>query len=108
LDDLAALGIEQLDDVYRAAAVPSSLKVLEGSPLGRMLTLVGPLGRGRARERIARIARSSLLPWAGKSFTVKDDAHGSGINRIRPAGEMYPFDKAAAQLCISNGLIARA
>ncbi len=92
LDDLAALGVAELEAVYRRGTVPASLRALDGTPVCRMLSIRGLDGGGRART-IAALARASWFPWAGKSFAAQSDAAGNGINRVRLAGgkRWFPF-----------------
>ena len=95
LDDLAAMSVEALEEVYATGRVPSTLAALDGRPVGRMLTLVGGLGEGVWRERVATFARSAGFPWGGKSFHSESAARGGGINRVHLAGrtmDWYPFD----------------
>jgi hypothetical protein len=75
-----------------AKGKPPRLADLDGAPRGRMLASVGPLGRDAALRAVARLARSSLFPWGGKSFTSRDEAHGRGINRVRGVGDLFPFE----------------
>lgn len=92
LDDLAALDVAALEAVYRGGTVPATLRALDGSPTCRMLAVRGL--DGAARGALARFARASYFPWAGKSFEAKDDATGTGINRVRLAGtrRWFPFE----------------
>lgn len=94
VDDLARMSVDELDAVYRAGKLPESMSVLDGAPRGRMLTVVGALGRGGAASTLRRFAASKQFPWAGKSFSATGDDTGTGINRIRLAGgrEWFPFD----------------
>lgn len=90
-DQLATMSIRELDALYRQGTLPT-IDALDGAPPGRMLTVVGALGRPGMRERIAAFARSSVFPWGGKSFQSQSAAHGQGINRVALLGDMYPFD----------------
>jgi hypothetical protein len=92
LEDLAKKTIGELTRIYREARVPASLEVLHGAPKGRMLTVVGPLGRGPVRRAIASLARASFFPWGGKNFEAFNATDGRGINRVRLLGEAFPFD----------------
>lgn len=79
LDDLAAMGPDQLAALYRAAATPT-VPALDGHLVGRMLAVpVLPAWLGRLLRRFAAWAR---FPWRGKSFTARDGARGEGINRV--------------------------
>jgi hypothetical protein len=92
LDDLAALDVAQLEEVYRRGTVPASLHALDGSPICRMLAVRG-LDSGVAAGVIRGFAASSAFPWAGKSFDATSDGDGKGINRVRLAGtrRWFPF-----------------
>lgn len=92
LDELAALDARALEAVYRRGTVPASLHALDGSPVCRMLSVRGLAGPIAAALR--GFARSESFPWAGKSFAAKDDAAGTGINRVRLAGtrRWFPFE----------------
>lgn len=91
LDDLARLSVRELEALYREASAPASLDGLAGAPVGRMLTVRGPLDRARARGRVARLARAAFFPWRGKSFEAFDAEHGEGINRVHLLGERFRF-----------------
>lgn len=91
-NDLARMSIEELGATYEGGQLPASLRDLDGTPRGRMLAVVGGLGRGRGRRTLARIARSRLFPWQGKSFQAKSDDEGAGVNRVHVLGDMYKFD----------------
>lgn len=91
LDDLARLSSAELEALYRRAAPPASLDALAGAPVGRMLTVRGPLDREGARARVARLARASFFPWLGKSFEAFDAERGEGINRVQLLGERFRF-----------------
>ena len=92
LDELAALDVDTLEAVYRAATMPGSLHALDGSPTCRMLSVRG-LDRGLAARALRSLAAARGFPWAGKSFTAADDTHGTGINRVRLGGgkQWFPF-----------------
>ncbi len=95
LDNLAAMDIDELTELYLNGRMPErAIVALEGSPPCRMLTLIGPVGRGFSATTMARFAASSQFPWAGKSFTATDEEAGSGLNRLRIAGlkrQVFPF-----------------
>jgi hypothetical protein len=95
LDSLAAKSFGELESLYRAAPAPSSLRPLDGDPVGRMLAVkivsATPLG-----DPIRRFAASKAFVWGGKSFASEGDASGSGINRVKLAGvlgrqRLFPF-----------------
>lgn len=92
MNDLARMGIAELEALYRAGRTPESLSVLDGTPPGRMLTLVGPPGRGLGLAALRRIAAAPLFPWRGKSFHSHSADEGGGINRAILLGDIYPFE----------------
>jgi hypothetical protein len=88
LDDLAALTVGELADVYRAATTPA-LCDLTGDLRGRMLAIHGLSPAGRIARWLHRLAASRWFPWRGKSFTAGaadlstgDSPRGAGINRV--------------------------
>jgi hypothetical protein len=92
LHDLASMSLVDLVDLYRAGTVPDSLRALDDADRGRLLAVRELDWRG-ARALFARVAMSRFFPWAGKRFQHLDRNEGTGINRIRLAGERlwYPF-----------------
>ncbi len=88
---MAREGVEALGALY-AKGTPPRLSELDGTPQGRMLAWVGPLGRDRALRAVGRFARSSGFPWGGKSFQSQGDARGRGINRVKLLGDVFPFE----------------
>ncbi len=94
LDRLAAMSVGELDALYAGGRAPASVSALRGRPDSRMLTPVGPLGRGRPAALVQRLARWSRFPWAGKAFEPLDEDRGQGINRIRldREREWFPFE----------------
>lgn len=103
LDDLHDMTIDELTRVYKAGVAPESLSVLDGSPVGRMLTLVGPLGRGVLAGAIRRFAKAPVFPWGGKDFSSRSAVEGGGINRIRTVGQKwFPFETRFADSAIDG------
>jgi hypothetical protein len=92
IDDLARMSVVDLVDLYRAGTVPDSLRALDDATHGRILALRGLDWRGPL-DVFARAAASRFFPWAGKRFHHLDRNQGTGINRMRLAGERlwYPF-----------------
>lgn len=87
LDQLAASSFDELTRIFRAGTVPTSLRALDGNPKCRMLTWVGPVGRGIPATTIRLIGASPKFPWGGKAFTAIGDYEGRGLNRIHLFGE---------------------
>jgi len=92
VEDLARMGVPELDRAYAAGRVPDSLAARDGTPHGRMLALAGPAGRGAAHELLRRVSASRAFPWRGKSFRSRDTAHGEGVNRAVLLGDVFGFD----------------
>jgi hypothetical protein len=94
LDSLAARSLEELDALYRAAAVPATMRAVDGPLVGRMLAvrrlpgaLAGPLRRWAAAPSFV---------WEGKTFQAASDTHGGGHNRVHVPGVLgrqglFPF-----------------
>jgi hypothetical protein len=88
------MDVHALEALYRQGTVPV-LQELAGTPRGRMLTLVGPLGRARPADLLRRFAASRAFPWEGKSFSMRSggmDPVGTGINRVKLVGDLFAFD----------------
>lgn len=103
LDDLADRSVRELERLYREAPAPESLEALHGAPVGRMLTVRGPLDRPRVRTRVARLARAGFFPWRGKSFEAFDAETGQGINRVHLLGERFDFGLRFDRSVIDGG-----
>lgn len=90
LDDLAAMDLDALADLYARGSTPARMSALDGDRIGRMLRVrrTGPIARP-----LARFAASAGFPWGGKSFRATGDATGTGINRVRLWGRhrLFPF-----------------
>lgn len=91
LDELARLDAAALEALYRGGRM-FDLHALDGAPEGRMLALVGPLGRPGPRQTLANLARAERFPWKGKSFRADSATQGEGINRVVLLGDKYRFE----------------
>lgn len=93
LDDLAAQDFETLGAVYARGSV-APLEILDGDPVGRMLTMAWAPRPGRRFRFVSRLARSGRFPWGGKSFVSKASDRGQGVNRVRldRLRRWYPFE----------------
>ena len=80
LDDLAALGPDELMDLYRDARTPA-LEELDGKLTGRMLA-VPRAQEPHVRAVLEQFARSRVFPWQGKTFKHETANHGHGVNRL--------------------------
>lgn len=95
LDTLAALSTSELDALYRAAAVSTSMHAADGSLIGRMLAVKNlPAAIG---QPLRRFAASRSFVWEGKTFKAESDTRGVGHNRVnipRALGRqnLFPFE----------------
>ena len=95
LDSLAARSLAELEMLYRAATVSSSMHAADGPLLGRMLTVRGlPPALG---VPLRRFAASRAFVWEGKTFHASSDTRGVGHNRVfipRALGRqnLFPFE----------------
>jgi hypothetical protein len=80
LDDLAALGPDELMQLYVNARTPT-LEELDGKMHGRMLA-VPRLQKPHVKAWLDRFSRSHLFPWQGKTFSHETANHGHGVNRL--------------------------
>jgi hypothetical protein len=97
LDTLAERSCDELDALYRAAVVSSSMHAADGQLIGRMLAVRG-LPSGLAAP-LRRWAGSRSFMWEGKTFQASSDTRGVGHNRVfipRALGRqnLFPFDTA--------------
>jgi hypothetical protein len=95
LDTLADRSLTELDALYRAAAVSTSMRAADGALVGRMLAVRGL--PGPIAGSIRRWAASSSFLWAGKTFEATSDTHGVGHNRVNAGAvlgrqNLFPFD----------------
>jgi len=100
LDDLAARSFAELEALYRAAHVPSSLADFDGALDGRLLA-VRHLDRGPLGAILRRLVASKSFVWAGKSLRAQHATSGTGINRLVVPGvlgrqELFPFTTSIA------------
>jgi hypothetical protein len=89
LDDLLALDTHALDDVYRRAVTPK-IGDLRGDFRGRML--VSPRGGEQVATLTRILAKSSLFPWRGKTFSPlgpEPVVAGEGWNRVLTDGNRW-------------------
>lgn len=95
LDGLAARSLDELDALYRAATVSSTMHAADGALVGRMLTVRGlPKVIGGP---LRRFAASRSFVWEGKTFQASTDTRGVGHNRVsipRALGRqnLFPFE----------------
>ena len=95
LDTLAARSLAELDALYRAATVSSTMHAADGALVGRMLAvrnLPSPLA-----TPLRRWAGSRSFMWEGKTFEAASDGRGVGHNRVnipRALGRqnLFPFE----------------
>lgn len=95
LDNLAACSLIELDALYRAAIVSSTMHAADGPLIGRMLAVRGlPKAIGGP---LRRFAASRAFVWEGKTFAASSDTRGAGHNRVsipRALGRqnLFPFE----------------
>ncbi len=95
LDSLARKTSAELDALYRAATVSTTMHAADGALVGRMLAvrgLPGPLA-----NPLRRWARSRSFVWEGKTFQASSDTRGVGHNRVFIPGvfghqNLFPFE----------------
>jgi hypothetical protein len=95
LDSLAKKSSSELDSLYRAATVSSTMHAADGALVGRMLAVRGLAGP--AAQPLRRWAASRSFLWEGKTFQAVTDTRGSGINRVFVPGvfghqNLFPFN----------------
>jgi hypothetical protein len=95
LDTLAARSLDELEALYRAASVSSTMHAADGALVGRMLTVRSL--PGFVAKRLRRWAASRSFLWEGKTFQASTDARGVGHNRVfvpRALGHqnLFPFE----------------
>jgi hypothetical protein len=95
LDTFAKASVAELDTIYRAAEVSSTMHAADGALVGRMLAvrgLPGPLA-----GPLRRFAASPSFMWGGKTFQASSETRGVGHNRVNLARvlgrqNLFPFD----------------
>src|SRR2546428_4574217 len=80
LNDLAAMGPDDLMELYRQARTPK-LEDLDGKLVGRMLA-VPRIQQPHVKKFLDRFARSGLFPWQGKTLSHENQGHGHGVDRL--------------------------
>lgn len=96
LDQLASRSFDELEQMYRAAPEPTSLRGVDGKPRGRMLA-VRAVSKGLVGEGLRRFAASPSFVWDGKTFASESDTSGKGHNRVQLPGVLgrqglFPFE----------------
>lgn len=95
LDTLARKTSAELDALYRAATVSTTMRAADGPLVGRMLAVRGM--PGPFAKPLARWAASRSFVWEGKTFQASSDTRGVGHNRVflpRVFGHqnLFPFE----------------
>ncbi len=80
LDSLARRSSDELDALYRAATVSSTMHAADGALVGRMLAVRGV--RGAVAGRLRAWAGSRSFMWEGKTFQAASESRGMGHNRV--------------------------
>jgi len=96
LDKLASRTFDELEQMYRAAPEPTSLRGVDGKPRGRMLAVLA-VSKGLVGEGLRRFAASRSFVWDGKTFASESDTLGKGHNRVQLPGllgrqGLFPFE----------------
>lgn len=95
LDTFAAASTSELEALYRAATVSTSMHAADGALVGRMLAVKGlPSALG---QPLRRFAASRSFVWEGKTFQAASDTRGVGHNRVhipKALGRqnLFPFE----------------
>jgi hypothetical protein len=95
LDTLAERSLSELDALYRAANVSSTMHAADGALVGRMLTVRGL--PGMLAGPLRRWAGSQSFLWEGKTFQATSETRGVGHNRVRVTGvlgrqNLFPYE----------------
>lgn len=95
LDLLAARTHDELDALYRAGTVSTTMHAADGKLVGRMLAVRG-LPEALAKP-LRRWAAARSFVWEGKTFQAKSDARGDGHNRVNVPNvlgrqNLFPFE----------------
>lgn len=93
-DDLAALSLDELSELYAHGTVPDDFaRALDNHPKGRMIAIRGVDGIPVVNKVVDIFAKHPLFPWDGKSMAATSDQSSDGINRIKAGvkGNLFPF-----------------
>ncbi len=92
---LAQRSVEELDTIYRAATVSTTMHAADGQLIGRMLAVRGL--PSMLVNPVRRWTGSRSFLWEGKTFQASSDTRGVGHNRVnlpRALGRqnLFPFE----------------
>ncbi len=95
LATLAERSLLELDALYRAATVSTTMRAADGALTGRMLAIRGI--PGPIAGPLRRFAGSDVFVWEGKTFAASSETRGVGHNRVslpRVLGRqnLFPFE----------------
>lgn len=95
LDSLAQRTLDELDALYRAGAVPATIRAVDGQLTGRMLAVRGV--PAALQVPLGKWAASDSFVWEGKTFAAFSDTKGVGHNRVYIPGvfgrqNVFPFE----------------
>ena len=95
LDTLAQRTVAELEALYGAATVSTTMRAADGELVGRMLAVRGVPSALQAP--LGKWAASDSFVWEGKTFAASSDTAGIGHNRIHiPAlfgrQNLFPFE----------------
>ena len=95
LDSFADGSLAELDALYRAAKVSTTMRAADGKLVGRMLAVRGL--PGPFAGPLKRFAASEAFVWEGKTFAASSETRGVGHNRVRVPSvlgrqNLFPFE----------------
>ncbi len=107
LDALAERSYDSLEAMYRRAACPGSLRAADGALRGRMLAVRG-IDVSPVASLVRAFAGSRSFVWEGKTFEVRTEQEGKGINRIAIPGvlgrqNLFPFATRLGPSALDEG-----
>jgi hypothetical protein len=90
--NLREMTFVELENFYRDAKRPAELSDLDGAAKGAMLAWRKP-ATGPIAAWLKSFGNPATFPWEGKTFKATDAEAGTGINRVKLAGqrEWFPF-----------------
>lgn len=95
LETFATRSSSELEALYRAAAVSTSIHAADGALVGRMLAVKNL--PGAIARPLRRFAASRSFVWEGKTFQAASDTRGVGHNRVNlpkvlGRQNLFPFE----------------
>lgn len=90
---LLSMSRSEIEETYRAGAIPDSLEALEGSARGYVPVVIG-LHREPVASLIRRLAHADGFPWLGKRFESAGPDRAEGANELRVVGDFALFSSS--------------